>query len=79
MPKAMLISTQNLSLVEEISKWSLQEDKSLDGYWYVEDVQFPHGYADQAIVTPQTFDATFKFPDSHVVDPEKGLVSVGYK
>ena len=79
MPKAMLISTENLPLVSWIAKWNLMEDEGLDGYWYVEKVQFPHGYVDQAIVTPQTFDATFKIPDSHAVDPEKGLISVDYK
>jgi hypothetical protein len=78
MPKAMLITTENIQAVSETAKWNLQNDESLDGYWYVEDVQFPHGYVDQAIVTPQTFDATFKIPDAPG-NPEKELIPVDYK
>jgi hypothetical protein len=79
MPKAMLISTQNVDRVSEIAQWNLEHDTSLDGYWYVEDVQFLHGYVEAAIITPQTFDATFKIPDSRAVDPEMELISVDYK
>jgi hypothetical protein len=79
MPKAMLITSTNIQTVSEISKWNLQDDTSLTGYWYVEDVQFPHGYVDQAIVTPQTFDATFKIPGPTAGDPEMTLIPVDYK
>lgn len=79
MPKGMLISTTNVKKVSEIAKWDLEHDISLDGYWYVEDVQFPHGYVEAAIVTPQTFDATFKIPAEVPCDPEKELIKLEYK
>jgi len=79
MPKAMLITASNILKVSTIADWDLGHDASLTGHWYVQDVQFPHGYVDQAIVTPQTFDATFKIPDSFVGDPEQNLILVDYK
>ncbi len=78
MPKAMLITAKNIVEVSRIAKRDLEYDVSLDGYWYVEDVQFPHGYVEAAIVTPQTFDATFKITDAPG-DPTKELIPVDYK
>ena len=76
MPKAMLITNTNLAKVSEVSKWDLHDDESLSGMYYVEDVQFPHGYVDQAIVTRETFDSTFK---SDVLVTGALLISVDYK
>jgi hypothetical protein len=57
MPKAIFITPSNLPLVSELSGWP--GDPEVIGYFYVEDVQFPHGYVDKAIITAATYHATF--------------------
>lgn len=76
MPKAMRITESNLPQVREISGWELPDDDvSLFGMYFVEDVQFPHGYVDQAIVTQTTFEATFDSP-SWGMGLEQGMTEV---
>lgn len=62
MPKAIYITEDNLSLVSGLSGW--EKDPQVIGYYYVQDVQFPHGYVKEAIITRETFEATFKLTTS---------------
>jgi hypothetical protein len=76
MPKALRITQSNLTLMNDLSEWP--EDPSLFGFYYVQDVQFPHGYAAQAIVTKATFDATFKIKPGDELAIETALIDVDY-